>query len=363
MSVLSTLGTVLPPPNYLMMPSVGVDISDTSLKYIHFEPRYGKTASLRLKHWGELPIPAGVIQRGVVSDPARLTDVLREVRTRTGMQHVRLSLPEERAYLFQTEVKRGTPFKQIRGLLEFSLEENVPLSPRDAFFDYDLIDDPDRPDTLLVAVTAYARDTIMSYYDVCRAAGVLPCAFEVEAQAIARSAIAPSNGHTYLILDFGKTRTGIGIAYKNILMYTSTIDIGGNDLSAALQTVIGTQTEDEYTKIKNEQGLVRYTQTPEVHEALSAVMQKIVGEIQTRVQYWNTHNEDPKYAITGAVLCGGSVNLRGLPAYLYEQLGIEARRADVWRNAFSIEETIPEITQRYSYGYATAVGLALSQFV
>ena len=55
--------------------------------------------------------------------------------------------------------------------------------------------------------------------------------------------------------------------------------------------------------------------------------------------------------------------MKGLPGYFTETLGVEAKRAQVWNNAFDISETIPPIGRRYSYGYATAIGLALADYM
>lgn len=363
MSVLTTLGRVLPPPTYIELPSAGVDVSDTSLKYIQFAADNWSGSKLRLKYWGDIDIKEGALKRGEVIEPVHLVDALKEVKARTGIDNVRVSLPEERAYLFQTEIKRGTPFKEIRGLLEFRLEENVPLSPREAFFDYDIIEGVTRADSLLVSVTAYAKETVMKYYDACLAAKVLPVAFEVEAQAIARSATPRQDCRTYMIVDFGKTRMGIGIVHQGVLMYTSTIDIGGANLSKALRKVLGDKDESELTEIKNTQGLVPGVESATVTEALLPTMNTIADELRTRIQYWHNRRSEENHQIEAIVLCGGSVNMKGLPGFFTEVLGVEARRADVWQNAFSLDEHVPPIGKRYSYGYATAVGLALAQFI
>ena len=59
------------------------------------------------------------------------------------------------------------------------------------------------------------------------------------------------------------------------------------------------------------------------------------------------------------MLCGGSSNLNGLPEYLTESLDVPTLRGNVWENVLSLEETIPPIDRKHSYGYAAAVGLAL----
>ena len=363
MNVLATLGKILPPPTYMQLPSAGVDVSDTSLKYIQFTPDNWSGTKLQLKYWGDIDIPEGALKRGEVNDGSKLVEALSEVRSRTGIDNVRVSLPEERAYLFQTEIKRGTAFKEIRGLLEFRLEENVPLSPRDAFFDYDIIEGVGAGDSLLVSVTAYAKETVMKYYDACLAAKVLPISFEVEAQAIARAATPRGDSKTYMIVDFGKTRTGVGIVKNGVLMYTSTIDIGGADLSAAMRGVLGDKPESEITEIKNTQGLVPGVESIDVTSALMPTMTSIANELRTRIQYWHSRRSGGDHTIEAVILCGGSVNMKGLPGFFTEVLGVEARRADVWQNAFSVDRHVPPIGKRYSYGYATAVGLALAPFM
>ncbi len=363
MNVLQTIGKIIPPPAYMQLPSAGVDVSDTSLKYVQFRPDNKSGTTLELLYWGDIEIAEGALKRGEVREGKKLSEALREVKERTGTENVRVSLPEEQAYLFETEIKKGTPFKEIRGLLEFRLEENVPLSPRDAFFDYDIIDDHIRKDTLCVSVTAYAKNTVMSYYDACRDAGVTPVAFEVEAQAIARATLPSGDVHTHFIVDFGKTRTGIGIVHRNVLMYTSTIDIGGAELSSVLRDSLGDKEESGLTEIKNTQGLVPGIQDTKVYDALMPTIKTIADEIQTRMRYWRSlDNFSEDQEIESVILCGGSANMKGLPGYFTEVLGVDTKRADVWQNAFSIEESVPAIGKRYSYGYATAIGLALAPF-
>ncbi len=356
MNVLSHIARVFPPPRFLTLPSVGVDLSDSSLKYIQFEEA-GK--ELALVAWGDIPISDGVITRGTVLKPDALTEVLRTLRSKVRTPYVRLSLPEERAYLFETTIERGTPYKDIRGMLEFRMEENVPLSPRDAHFDYEIVESDDRTGPLRVSVAVYAKETIDQYALACRAADLMPLSFEVEADAIARATTPPGAAGTFLILDFGRTRTGLGIVERGALLYTSTIDIGGVHLSTALKQQCGTADEDELTHLKNEYGLLRTGDSNEVYEALLPTIAALRDEIATRIAYWDSRHQDTAHTIQGVILCGGSVNLAGLPEYLTEVLGIETERADVWQNAFSVQTHIPPLTRRYSYGYATAIGLAL----
>ena len=356
----STVARLLPAPAFIQLPSVGVDISDTSLKYVQFAPVYRRGGGVTLEQWGDIDIAAGSLERGQVNDVQALSRALEEMHRRTKVPFVRISLPEERAYIFETTIKHGSSLAEIRSQIEFRLEEHVPLSPRDAFFDYEIIHETERE--LTVAVVVYARETIMSYYEATQSAGVTPLAFEVEAQAIARATLQIDDPHTHMIVDFGKTRTGIGIVHQGDLLYTSTIDIGGATLSAALRKHLGNKAESELTTLKNTRGLVPHRDMPELYEVLLTAVAGIKDEIATRLQYWHTRDHDrEERRIKSIVLCGGSSNLKGVTEYFTETLGVPTVRGDVWRNVPLPDSVVPPITKRYSYGYATAIGLALKQ--
>jgi len=363
--MLSALSRLFPPPSYLTMPCVGVDISDTSLKYISFHPTTRPGASRRLKLWGDIGIPNGTLSRGQVDDPKQLVDVLKEFKAQTKAEFIRVSLPEERAYLFETEIRQNTPLKEVQGLLEFRLEENVPIPSRDVFFDYEILPFETKPRMVQVVVAAYARETIQKYYDACVMANLRPVSFEVEAQAMARAVVPKNVTGATMLVDFGKTRTGVGIVYQGTLLYTSTIDIGGDQLSAALRRELGDGVaESELTDLKNTVGLARGVDSSDVRDALIGTVSVIKDELASQMQYWHLRSGNSEARrINSIMLCGGSANLKGLPQYMTEALGAPAVRGNVWENSLSLEETVPPIDKRHSFGYATAIGLALRNSV
>lgn len=364
MRLLKSLSSLLPPPSYIALPSIGVDISDTSLKYVSFKASLRPEKVKVLDLWGDITIPENVLQRGEIMDSKILTSVLSEFKDKTKAEFIRVSLPEERAYIFETEIKKNVPVKEIQSLLEFRLEENVPISAREAIFDYEIVANDEKSNTARVVVAAYQRETIMQYYEVCRAAALTPLSFEVEAQAMGRAVVPQDLTDTVMLIDFGKTRTGVGIINNGTLLYTSTIDIGGGQLSLALRKVLGDVAESELTAIKNSSGLIRGVEDTRVYEALITTISVIKDEIASRMQYWHLKDSNRNARrIKKIVLCGGSVNLKGLPEYLTESLSVPCVRADVWGNAFRTDLIVPPFEKRYSYGYATAIGLALKNTV
>ena len=80
MSVLSRVQQIFPPPQLMSFPCVGVDISDTSLKYIQFVRPHAHDTNLSIKYWGDIEIPAGAVERGNVHDHTKLAGALKEMK-------------------------------------------------------------------------------------------------------------------------------------------------------------------------------------------------------------------------------------------------------------------------------------------
>ncbi len=364
MRVFTAFASLFPPPSYMALPSIGLDISDTSLKYVSFVPSMRTKKIRTLDQWGDITIPENVLQNGEIKDEKILIDVLKEFKTKTGAEYIRVSLPEEKAYIFETKIKRNVPVKEIHNLLEFRLEENVPISAREAIFDYQMLANDNKSNEAQVVVAAYQRNIVLKYYDVCRAAELTPLSFEVESQAMARAVVPAQCKDTVMLIDFGKSRTGVGIVQDGALLYTSTIDIGGRHLSQVLRKVVGDLAESELTSIKNVSGLIRGVDDSRVYEALISTISVVKDEIASRMQYWHLKDDNRNNRrIKKIILCGGSVNLKGLLEYLTESLGVPCEKANVWVNAFQTDLVVPQIDKRYSYGYAAAVGLALKNTV
>src|SRR3989344_1895449 len=156
-----------PPPSLLSMPAVGIDISDRSVKYAEFHYHDGRTSLNRL---GERPVPEGIMDRGVIGKPEELTSILSKLKVELGLSTVRVSLPEEHVYIFQTLIPEGTRVEQVRTLLEFQLEEHVPVPAPDAIFDYEFLK-PNGRSGSQVSVSVCAKSFVENYLNVVRAAG------------------------------------------------------------------------------------------------------------------------------------------------------------------------------------------------
>ncbi len=351
--------TFFPTPKIFTMPAVGIDISDSSVKFLRLQDgENGKEIEL----YGEKEIPANVVLNGEIKNPDALIQVLSMIQKENDIHFIRASLPEEEAYIFKTLVPKGLKDGEVKNLIDLKLEENVPLASGEAVFDYDI---PLKEDSSIqqreVSVTVYPNKTIEQYTEVFRKAHLTPLSFEIEAQAIARAVVQKGDDGTYMIVDFGKMRTGIAVVSNGLLSFASTLDVVGDTLTEAVAEHFSVSIL-EAEKIKNESDFIQNKDNSELFETLMVTISRLKDEIERHFRYWNSRTDKKGKKvpqIEKIILCGGSSNVVGLREYLSGSLEARAERANVWKNVFSFNETIPNIVYEQSLGYATAVGLAL----
>lgn len=361
-----------PLPSNVAMPAVGLDISDHSMKFIELLPTHD---GFRVGRFATEEIPEGIIVGGTIARREALTELLSTFRQKHGLSFVRASLPEEPGYIFTTEVPAVAP-DEIRSLLKFKLEEHVPIAPADAVIDYDIVpvgtSESAQNGQHIVAVSVFPERLAQDYADLLHAAELTPVSLEIEAQAIARAVIPESELSTCMAVDIGRTRSGITVATGGIVRFTTTIETGGDTLSALIKETLPQASEEETLRIKNEEGLA-HTEHAAIKEATEKFAELLRDTIERYYLYWQTHKDskDDKdgqgrqmpaledQTIKKIILSGGHANIGGLPEYLSRELRVKTVRADAWTNVFSLDDYIPPITYRDSLGYASAIGMAL----
>src|ERR1700724_721638 len=97
------IGTILsrafPTPKMLAPSAAGVDISDSSIKWIVF--KRSSRGYAEIEAWGHEDLAEGIIISGVVSDVEQLADALRALKKKVPtLSSANAALPEEAAFVF-----------------------------------------------------------------------------------------------------------------------------------------------------------------------------------------------------------------------------------------------------------------------
>lgn len=346
-----------PTPSYLMMKSFAIDISDQSIKYGEL---LSTPLGLRLGRFGKEKIPPGVVVSGEIQDQEKLSSILKKIGKKENINFVRVSLPEEQMYLFTLFLPKVKE-KELKDIILLQIEEHIPLKAMDTVFEYEIVLNTDTK--ILVLVSAIARTTVEAYLSVFKIAGLEVISFELEAQAIARAVIHAEDKEHIMVVDFGDTRTGVSIVYDGRVFFTTTLDIGGINLTNMIAKNFSLSSE-KAEDMKRSYGLDGVSNIEDIFPVILNGISVLRDELNKQYEYWKTHEIKgvKNYEINRIILCGGDANLTGLSDYLEASMKIRVTHANTWINISEMKTSIPDMSFEESLGYATILGLALGEF-
>ena len=352
--------SIFNPPRYLKMSAAGLDISDQAIRFMKFSENKN---GLIPKLFGEEKLPQGIIVSGEIIKKDELIKILSSLKQKYSLNFVKVSLPEEKAYFFKTEIPK-VENGEIRQSIEFRLEENVPVKVDEALFDYSVItEDHMRNDHLDVIVSVVPKQLAESYAEVLEKSGLTAVSFEVESKAIARSAIKDGSGGSVMIINIRDRVTVVTLVRGGTVRFTSAFAIGGNLITEALQKNFSVSFS-EAEKIKNEKLYSENKESIAIFFSLANIVSVIKDEIGKFYTYWLAKNDSSGESggkISKIILCGKDAAIVGLKEYLSQNLKIEVETAQVWTNVLSLNDRLPEINFLESLNFAVAIGLAIPQ--
>ncbi|KKS43691.1 MAG: Type IV pilus assembly protein PilM [Parcubacteria group bacterium GW2011_GWA2_42_18] len=342
------------------MSAAGLDISDQAIRFMKFSENKN---GLIPKLFGEEKLPQGIIVSGEIIKKDELIKILSSLKQKYSLNFVKVSLPEEKAYFFKTEIPK-VENGEIRQSIEFRLEENVPVKVDEALFDYSVItEDHMRNDHLDVIVSVVPKQLAESYAEVLEKSGLTAVSFEVESKAIARSAIKDGSGGSVMIINIRDRVTVVTLVRGGTVRFTSAFAIGGNLITEALQKNFSVSFS-EAEKIKNEKLYSENKESIAIFFSLANIVSVIKDEIGKFYTYWLAKNDSSGESggkISKIILCGKDAAIVGLKEYLSQNLKIEVETAQVWTNVLSLNDRLPEINFLESLNFAVAIGLAIPQ--
>ena len=214
----NTLLQAFPTPKFLDIPFAGLSISDSAVRCIQFVRKGGR---LYVEKYTEKVLAPGIINSGEVINKEELVTILQSLKKELNLNYVKVSLPEEKAYLFSAKIPIVKD-DEIKSAIESKIEENVPVPPGELIFDYKII--PNQvTDHLNVVVSTFQISIVDTYIEIAETAGLSLLSMEIESQAITRSLLPEGKEGTHLIVHFGAEKVGLCVAHNSIVHFTSTI--------------------------------------------------------------------------------------------------------------------------------------------
>lgn len=309
---------LFPPPKFIVMKHVGLDISDDGIHCLEFS---GQAHNARIVKHFSVDLPDGVVEGGDIKDEKALVDILTKLDKDFNLTYVKVSVPEEKSYLFQTDISTTDPVA-IAQNVEFKIEENVPLAVPEAVFYFDILPMTVTGGKLKASVSVVPRVYIENIVALLRKSGLSPIAFEVVPKSIARAVLPNTSGSTVMIVHLMNKKTGIYIVCGGVVCFTSTVGWGSKSIP------------DKEIRV-------------------------LLDEIIRVNEYWSSHNIESS-KIEQVIMVGrDSVKYETEVNEHVSKVGLSVSVGNVWTNSFSVDNYVPPILREDSLDYAISAGLAM----
>lgn len=302
-----------PPPEFLDVSFSGLVFSDNKIKVLtldksNFHPVFSK----------EVDLEPGIIEEGLVKNEESLIKSLSSIRAMVKSPFVRVALPDQISYVFSAKVP-VQPDKDARESVAFILEENVPLPLADISFDFIPLGLEEKEGTFSanVVVTAVSSAVESAYLKALEAAEFETLLCISESQSMARSVIPRmdrKSQENFALICVHNDSVGIYLTYKGVVKFSSILAI-----------------------------------SPEESESFASL---VITEFKKISDYWKEGN-------LKCILCGRHEICKKVLKAFEMTGGFSVSLANVWVNAFSLQNYIPEISFEDSLHFAGAVGLFL----
>lgn len=310
---------LFPTPRYLSLAEAGVSISERGIHFISF--RHGKPGELSVETFGEISFPEETIISGAVNDEASLVRALTRLSKEYGFKYVALSIPEEKAYLFVTNVEK-VPYNDLSDAVAFTIEDNVPTPLSQSVYSFDALVEKDK---VKAAVSVLPTEVIANYEKALHLAGLVPVSIDVEPQAVARALIREGDHRTHLI---------INLRYKKVGLYLV------------------------------ENGVVQFSSTLSIDTDVPGAAGELKAEIKKFFVFWDNKSKSGDSSggrIEEVILCGEGASNEKLTESIMGDVETPYVLADVWKNVSPVEKRLPVMGFSDSLSYAGAIGVALPQ--
>lgn len=341
-------------------PAFGLDISDTSLKFVQFDIRGNH---FKLKTYGERDLKPGIVEDGSIKNSEQLVDVLREALSQEKLpQHVVVSLPGEAVFLSLLQVP-VVGEEELGSAIQVEAEAHIPINLQNAYWDYHVL--PFKSQRVHhVLVTAARRRSIDAYLNVLQNVGLNVLAVEPESASIARAVInGEFSERPVLIVEIGANRTRLVIFVADSVIFVGSAPYSTMLGATALAQKLKIDVADAH-QLQWERGLSGEGEHGvQVKEILTPFLDSFVQQINKYISFFDgrrVREKLPFDSIARVMLSGGGSRTALIDEYLSAALNLPVSRVNPWVNILEHpDKQKAPLRPEQSLRYVTALGLGL----
>jgi type IV pilus assembly protein PilM len=311
---------------------IGLDIGSMSIRAV--ETARTKDGHV-ITNFGQVPLPAGAVQGGVVQDDKAVTAALRHLwqTHRFRNRNVVLGITNPQIVVREMSVS-NLPEREMRQSLPFQVRDALPLAVERSLLDFYPLEDPGRNETVRGLLIAAPKEAVLVAVRAIERAGLKVVRVDLASFALLRAA-SWLDDTVEAIVDIGARSTTVVVHVDGVPAIVRIVPRGGAEITEMVADRLGA-TVPEAEALKCRVGL-HTEEGPETAEVVRDAIRPLVNEIRSSFTYLNTGDRQTR--VGRLALSGGGSQLPGLVDALSEQLGIEVvlanpviRIRDVRRN-------------------------------
>lgn len=315
-----------PVPSFLKMSAPGIEISSQSVTFFSSREEKGVMVPKVFDHV-TLQTACILATAEDTADCEELATVLTKLAEKHSITSANVAIPEEDVFVFSTMLYLEDG-QAVDTALVSQIEKNVPFSPDDISYDYQIIKQQGR--AVLISVAAASKKTIRMYEEILTSAGITPLRMMSENQAMTNALLSQDNSDPHIIVYVGKDRAVFSICEGGVVELTSSI-------------VFDRPFEGEVNK----------------DNVFITTIQKKISQIL--MHWYGTKGKKQKTKIHYLMMYSFDVQINhDIMVYMKKYFPhLMFYTGNPWVNMFDVEEYLPEITKDQSFLFVKAIGASL----
>lgn len=298
---------------------IGLDLGATSVRAAVLAPStQDGHPSVTVHGMGSVPLPAGAIVNGAVTEQAAITRALKQLWEINDFHchKVILGVANPQAVVRPLQIPNLNATQRAKAL-PFQAREIIALPLDEVVLDYVQLGDPDPVTGMLTGLLiATPRRPVMAAVEAVERAGLKVARVDLASFGALR-AVADEHLMVQAVIDLGAQLTSIVIHNHGVPQLVRTLARGGQELTDRLVESLGL-TLEEAERVKCETGLT--SRRDAASDALQAGIRPLLAEIRSSINYFRAGSDGA--ALEGISLTGGGSALPGLADALSTQNGV-----------------------------------------
>jgi type IV pilus assembly protein PilM len=296
---------------------IGLDIGSVSIRAV--ETARGKDGPVII-NFGQVALPLGAVQGGVVHDDKAVTQALRHIWATSKFRGRDVVLGVSNAQIVVREMTVAKmPEREMRQSLPFQVRDMLPLPVDRSLLDFHALQESTEDDTIRGLLIAAPKDAVTSAVEAIERAGLRVARVDLASFALLR-ALSYLDGKVEALVDVGAQATTVVIHSNGEPLIVRTIPRGGAEITETIANRTGT-TVAEAESLKCRVGLSG-DEGPETADVIREAVRPLIGEIRNSFAYLTAGGRNTRVA--RLALSGGGALLPGLLDALGTQLDVEA---------------------------------------